>query len=137
MCLLWTICWLCKVWMSWVNIILQLYIQFIFTLVWGTDNISGKMYMFIITKIPYILHPIIISSCCILWWFIIYFFIWMGSIKLVLFGCYPIWFHVPINSLSQDLDSCHCLDPVSLSSSSISDLTMDVYRCSLIFITFM
>ena len=68
---------------------------------------SGNMYMFILTKLPYILHLIIIYSCCMLWGFNIYFTIWPVSISLGLCGCYTILFHGSINIISLVFDGRH------------------------------
>ena len=43
------------------------------------------------------------------WEFIISCELWPGSIRLVLYRCYPIIFHGSISSLSLDFDSRHCL----------------------------
>ena len=110
MCLIWSMCWLCKLWISWFNSLLQLYIQFILNLVWGTDHIFWVyIYMFILTKLAYILYLIIISSFCILWGFVKSCALLPGIIRLGLCGCYPILFHGSVNSLSLDFDSRYCL----------------------------
>ena len=101
-------CWLCKVCISWFNSLLQLYIQFILNLVWGTDHIFWVyIYMFILTKLTYILYIIIISSFCILWGFVKSFDVLPGSSRLGLCGCYPILLHGSINSISLNFDSRH------------------------------
>ena len=92
---------------------LILYYNYIYNLflIWCGVHIifSGNMYMFIITKLPYILYPILIYSCCLLSGFIISWALWPRIIRLGLCWCYNISFHGSMNSLSLAFDSRHCL----------------------------
>ena len=92
---------------------LILYYNYIYNLflIWCGVHIifSGNMYMFIITKLPYILYPILIYSCCLLSGFIISWALWPRIIRLGLCWCYNISFHGSMNSLSLAFDSRHIL----------------------------